>query len=153
MKGKKPFRERVWEFMQSRNGADELYNCQIVISLILVIIGIFLRGIPGIVCSALYIIMITWAIFRCFSKNLYKRRKENNDFLRIIKSIGAFFRLQRDRFRDRKTHVYRKCKSCKSVLRLPKKPGKHTVCCPRCSQRFDVYIAGFAEKDKKNKKQ
>ncbi len=150
MKNKTPFRERVWKFMQGRNGVDALYNFQIITCLILMIIGLFLKGIPGLIFNALYIIMITWALFRYFSKNLYKRRKENDDFLRLVKRIGAFFRLQRDRIRDRKTHVYRKCNACKSVLRLPKKPGKHTVCCPRCSHRFEVYIAGFAEKgDKK----
>ena len=150
MKNKTPFRERVWRFMQGRNGVDVLYNCQIITSLVILIIGLFFKGVAGLILNALYIIMISWALFRYFSKNLYKRRKENDDFLRFIKGIAAFFRLQRDRIRDRKTHVYRRCKACKSVLRLPKKPGEHTVCCPRCSNRFKVYIAGFADKKDKN---
>lgn len=149
MKNKIPFRERVWRFMQGRNGIDALYNCQIILCIVLIVVNFFLQGIPKLIVSALYFILIFWALYRYFSKNLYKRRKENADFLRIIKGIASFFRLQRDRFRDRKTHVYRKCKSCKSVLRLPKKPGQHTVCCPRCSHRFDVYIAGFAKKEDK----
>lgn len=149
MKNKTPFRERVWRFMQGRNGVDALYNCQIILCLILIIINFFLKGIASFIVSVLYFALISWALFRYMSKNLYKRRKENADFLRLIKRFTGFFRLQRDRFRDRKTHVYRRCKSCKSVLRLPKKPGKHTVCCPRCSHRFDIYIAGFAEKQDK----
>ncbi len=149
MKNKIPFRERVWKFMQGRNGVDALYNFLIILCVVLIIVNFFLQGIPKLIVSALYFILISWALFRYFSKNLYKRRKENADFLRFIKRFTGFFRLCRDKFRDRKTHVYRKCKSCKSVLRLPKKPGKHTVCCPRCSHRFDVYIAGFAQKEDK----
>ena len=149
MKNKTPFSERVWKFMQGRNGVDALYNCQILLSLILVIVSFFLRGIPNLIFSVLYFCILGWALFRYYSKNLYKRRKENADFLRFIKNVKGFFRLQRDRIRDRKTHVYRRCKACKSVIRLPKKSGKHTVCCPCCSNRFEVYIAGFAEKEDK----
>lgn len=149
MKNRTPFRERVWKFMQGRNGVDALYNFQIIVSLILVIVSFFLRGIPNLIFSALYFCMLGWALFRYYSKNLYKRRKENADFLRFFKNFKGFFRLQRDRFRDRKTHVYRRCKACKSVIRLPKKPGKHRVCCPCCSNRFEVYIAGLAEKENK----
>lgn len=135
--------------MQGRNGVDALYNCQIILCLILIIINFFLKGIASFIVSILYFALISWALFRYMSKNLYKRRKENADFLRLIKGFTGFFRLCRDRFRDRKTHVYRRCKNCKKVLRLPKKPGKHTVCCPCCSHRFGVYIAGFAEKQDK----
>lgn len=151
MKNKTPFRERIWKFMQGRNGVDALYNFQMILCLILITVNFFLKGIASIIVSFLYAALISWAIFRYFSKNLYKRRKENNDFLRLAKSFTGFFRLQRDRIRDRKTHVYRRCKKCKNVLRLPKKPGKHTVCCPCCSHRFDVYIAGFAEKENRKK--
>ncbi len=152
MKNKTPFRERVWQFMQGRNGADALYNCQIILCLVLIVVNFFLTGVASLIVSVLYFALIIWALFRYMSKNLYKRRKENADFLRFIKRFTGAFRLCRDRFRDRKTHVYRRCKNCKSVLRLPKKPGKHTVCCPRCSHRFSVYIAGFAEKEDKDAK-
>jgi hypothetical protein len=149
MKNKAPLRERVWKFMQGRNGADALYNFQLIVCLALIAVCFFLQGFSYLIVSAVQILLFSHALFRFFSKNLYKRRKENADFLRFVKSLKAFFRLQRDRFRDRKTHVYRRCKACKSVIRLPKKPGKHSVCCPCCSNRFEVYIAGFAEKEDK----
>ena len=149
MKNKTPFRERVWRFMQGRNGIDALYNFLIIVCLFLIIIAMFLQGIPKLIANTLYIALISWALFRYLSKNLYKRRKENADFLRFAKSFTGFFCLQCDRIRDRKTHVYRRCKNCKNVLRLPKKPGKHNVCCPCCSHRFEVYIAGMAPKNDK----
>ena len=33
-----------------------------------------------------------------------------------------------------------KCEHCRAVLRLPKKPGKHTVRCPQCNKTFSVKI-------------
>ena len=75
--------------------------------------------------------LIVWIFFRMFSRNLGKRRRENEKFC-------GFFKLLKNKFRDRKTHVYRKCPNCRAVLRLPKSKGKHTVVCPRCKNRFSV---------------
>ena len=69
--------------------------------------------------------------YRMLSRNIAKRRKENERFC-------SFFRLRKNKFKDRKTHVYRKCPSCKAVLRLPKAKGNHTVLCPKCKNRFSV---------------
>ena len=138
MKNRTPLRERIWQFMQGRNGTDALYGFILILCTALIIIGIFLNGIAEAIVNVLYITLFAYALFRVFSKNLYKRRKENADFLRFIKNFKAFFRLQRDRIRDRKTHVYRKCPSCKIVLRLPKAKGKHFVNCPKCKNRFQT---------------
>ena len=81
--------------------------------------------------SVISILLIFWMFFRMFSKNIAKRRRENEKF-------SGFFKLWKNKFRDRKTHVYRKCPKCKAVLRLPKAKGKHTVVCPRCKDRFSV---------------
>ena len=149
MRNKTPLRERMWQFMQGRNGIDALYNFLIIVCLVLLLVNLFLTGIAKLAITIIYTAVFSLAIFRYLSKNLYKRRKENADFLRFIKDFKGFFRLQRDRIRDRKTHVYRRCKNCKNVLRLPKKAGQHKVCCPCCSHRFEVYIIGFATKNNK----
>ena len=80
---------------------------------------------------AISAVLIVVIFFRIFSRNIQKRRRENEKFC-------GFFKLLRNRFRDRKTHVYRKCPKCKAVLRLPKAKGKHYVVCPRCKERFQV---------------
>lgn len=76
-------------------------------------------------------VLIILIFFRMFSRNIAKRRRENDRFC-------GFFKLWRNRFRDRRTHVYRKCPKCKAVLRLPRAKGKHAVVCPRCHERFRV---------------
>ena len=75
--------------------------------------------------------LFAWVMFRMMSRNIYARRRENDKFC-------GFFKLRKNKFRDRKTHVYRKCKTCKAVLRLPKAKGKHFVVCPKCKSRFEV---------------
>ena len=75
--------------------------------------------------------MVVWIFFRMFSRNIAARRRENDRFC-------GFFKLRRNKFRDRKTHVYRKCHACGAMLRLPKAKGKHFVVCPRCNKRFEV---------------
>lgn len=59
---------------------------------------------------------------------------------RFLKKTRKFFLLQKNKWRDRKTHVFRECTHCHAVLRLPKKSGSHTVKCPRCSEHFDVVV-------------
>ena len=57
-------------------------------------------------------------------------------FGKVWRSLVNAFR----RIRDRKTHVFRACPVCKSVLRLPRTPGEHGVNCPTCRGHFAVRI-------------
>jgi len=82
--------------------------------------------------------LLGYALFRAMSHNHRARRRENELVFGFFKSVKKFFRLQKNRFKDRKTHVYRKCPKCKATLRLPKAKGTHTVVCPRCQNRFTV---------------
>ena len=84
--------------------------------------------------------MIFLAVFRCFSRNIYKRQAENAKYLKVTTKIRQFFKRQKNRIKYRKTKVYKKCPSCKNILCLPRKKGRHTVKCPSCSHRFDIKI-------------
>ncbi len=130
--------------MYGRYGTDTLskvtlwvYAAVLIIYSVLRIVFVFtLRGtLAPTILSVCYVVisaaLVSWMFFRMFSKNIAKRRRENEKFC-------GFFKLRRNKFRDRKTHVYRKCRKCKAVLRLPKAKGKHTVVCPRCKNRFEV---------------
>ena len=126
----------LYKFMYGRYGTDTLGNVMlisyIVITLLYTFIGFFVSSVwfdlaVWILSNALVIMIVC----RLFSRKIAKRRKENEKFC-------GFFRLRKNKFKDRKTHVYRKCPKCKAVLRLPKAKGKHTVVCPRCKERFTV---------------
>ena len=81
--------------------------------------------------------VMVWSLFRTFSRKFEKRRRELECYLKIKKPIANFFKLQRNKWRDRKTHVYFKCKKCKAVLRVPKGKGSIVVICTRCKDRIE----------------
>ena len=83
------------------------------------------------VIELLSILLVIFIFYRMFSRDIAKRRRENDKFF-------GFFALIKNKHRDRKTHVYRRCKKCRAVLRLPRAKGKHNVVCPRCHERFSV---------------
>ena len=130
-------RMRFSRFMYGRNGNDKLcfvvlccYLALWIVSVILTALG--LERMTGVIWCVETLLLCYW-IFRVLSRNVSARRRE-------VERFFGFFRRQRCRYRDRKTHVYRKCEHCKAFLRLPKKKGKHTVCCPVCKERFSVKI-------------
>ena len=122
--------------MYGRYGTDTLSTVLLYVYfafvLICTVVSIFVRSIWF---SLFYYVVATalvvWMLSRMFSRNIAARKRENDKFC-------GFSKLRKNKFRDRKTHVYRKCPSCKAVLRLPKAKGKHFVVCPRCKNRFEV---------------
>ena len=123
--------------MYGRYGNDQLNNALIIIYLIAVLVNAFIGSFT---LSIIMLAMIVTAIIRMMSRNIYRRRAENQKFLKVWNPVKNWFKFNRDKFRDRKTHVYRKCPDCKAILRLPRRPGEHTVVCPKCKTRFDVKI-------------
>ena len=128
--------------MYGRYGTDTLNKVYlwvyVVLVLVYAVVSLLLSGASDLVNTIVWLsytvlssALIVLIFFRMFSRNVVKRRRENKRFC-------GFFKLIRNRFRDRKTHVYRKCPSCRAVLRLPRAKGKHTVVCPRCRTRFQV---------------
>ena len=134
-------RERFARFMAGRYGADALYYTLIVTCLVLIIINAFiLNHIATLIIALVENALFFYSIYRFLSRNVYKRQRENLAFLNFIKKPKKHINLIKCKFRDRKTHVYRRCPSCRNNLRLPKQKGKHTVVCPCCKARFDVRI-------------
>lgn len=127
--------------MVGRNGPDNLFRFCVWVSLAVAIISIFILN-PWVqlAFTVLYYAILGYALFRMLSKNVYKRRLENSKYLAAAEKVKSFFRRKKNQFRDRKTHVYKKCPHCKATLRLPKKKGKHTVSCPKCRQNFEIKI-------------
>lgn len=131
------FRERIAGFMAGRYGTDRLYHFLLAICFILIIINLFASSL---FLSLLEMSLFAYTFYRVMSRNIYKRQQENEKFIKFIDKPKKFFNLQKCKVRDRETHVYRRCPSCKNNLRLPKEKGKHTVVCPCCKNRFDVRI-------------
>ncbi|MBO5769881.1 MAG: hypothetical protein J6R23_01330, partial [Spirochaetales bacterium] len=101
----------------------------------------------GLLAAAL--LLAALSVFRMFSRNIAKRRNENEAFLKIFsskkrkerrleKKNAKLAKKERKarRKEDLKTHVYYKCPECNTELRVPRGKGKIRITCPKCSTQF-----------------
>ncbi len=134
------FRQRIAQFFYGRYGIDGLYYGLLVTIFVLWILRVIFMD--SVVASVLIYILETflliWMLYRCMSRNIAARQRENQIFSSSFKKIKNFFILQKNKIRDFKSYRYKKCPHCKATLRLPKRKGTHSVICPRCARRFDV---------------
>lgn len=122
-------------FMIGRYGIDDLYKVLLIIYTILILINIFIRSKIIAVIEVLFIIIM---LYRVLSKNIYQRRKENDMYLKVKNKILSTYNYNKKKYKDRNTYMYKKCPNCRQKIRLPLKKGKHTVKCPKCSNKFEV---------------
>lgn len=128
-----------------RQGIDKLNYFLLIVYCVLALFNMFVLKINGRIMlykiiQLILILLFVLIVFRAFSRNLTARRKENAKFLALVPTASAYFRLQKEKFRNRKTHVYKKCPHCCANIKLPRKKGNHTVCCPKCHRDFGVKI-------------
>ena len=63
---------------------------------------------------------------------------ENKKYLKLKNKVLKKINNLKRNFNDRDYYVYKKCRKCKSILKLPlpSKRGIQTVKCPKCRNRF-----------------
>ena len=115
----------LMHFMSGRYGTDKLNMYLLGAGLILCVLSMFIP--VAVVDLALtlgsYALMIC-AVFRCMSRNTYKRYQENRKFLMLL-----------DRIKDRE-HRYFDCPRCRQPVRVPRGKGKIAITCPKCKEKF-----------------
>lgn len=129
------FGDRYIKFMKDRYGVDELYKFLLLICFVLIVINTF---ISNNIIRLFEVLLIVIIFYRYMSKNIKLRKKENDKYLEIKDKIIKLFDYNKKKYKDRNTHMYKKCPKCKQKIRLPLKKGKHTVKCPNCGNKFDV---------------
>jgi hypothetical protein len=138
------FRNALSRFFRGRYGVDPLnkflFLVYVAVYLILFIVELFIKHPILLIFHILLTIMTVILFARMLSRNIVKRQAENYKFLTMRKKVVGWFRLQKNKLRDIKTHVYRKCPDCKAVLRLKRRKGEHRAVCPCCGKSFDVYV-------------
>ena len=134
-------RQKIAAFMYGRYGADALSKFLLIVYIALAVVMLFLRNtVWGLVVQVLSLILCFWIFFRMFSKNISKRSAENACYLKLQKGIKEKIFLQRNKWKYRKTHVYRKCPYCGVQIKLPRVKGDHKCACPKCGDSFDVHV-------------
>ena len=120
-------------FMLSRYGPDNLGVTIIVFSLILYLVYGFTGFGPLVYVSYALLIL---AIFRMLSRNIVRRRAENDRFIKYWWPVKTKIKRVFVNMRGSKTHKFFRCPSCGNTLRVPKGKGKLQITCPKCGERF-----------------
>ena len=129
--------DKIRKFMYGRYGADELYKFQLILYLITIFIGIFVKSKILLVIELLLIISI---LYRPMSKKIYKRSNENVRYLKLKSKITKPFINIKRNLKD-KNHIYKNCHKCNTTLKLPipsERGIKHAKC-PNCGNRVTLF--------------
>lgn len=124
-------------FMYGRNGLDQLGQVSVWVILILDVVAMLFRRKAPMAYSVLSTVAMAgwfWVLFRMFSKNLPKRRAENQKFM------SWFWKAKNDAAgakarRADKDHKYFTCK-CGAICRVPVGKGKVVITCPKCGNQI-----------------
>ena len=128
----------IARFMYGRNGMDQLNLVLMWVVLILDVVTMLVQRNHAAVSMVLYwLSMAGWVyvLFRMFSKNLSKRRGENQKFVNWVWRMKSSRAGARERHAD-KDHKYFTCKNCKTICRVPVGKGKIIITCPKCGAQI-----------------
>lgn len=130
-------RQRFANFMLGRNGNDAFNRFLLIVGAVLLLLGSILnRTVPGRILYLLALAVLVYTYFRMFSRDLYRRRSENERFLREKEKLAARCRVLVERWRQRKDYKFFTCPSCKAVMRVPRHRGKIRIVCHKCGTTF-----------------
>ena len=129
-------RYKLMKFMSGRYGLDALFYVLFAISAVLVVVNMF---VGSIILQLVIDAIMIYALYRVLSRKIAARRRENLLVTGIAHEIKKRRSIRRQRRADY-THIYKKCPRCHAVLRLPRRKGKHTTVCPKCSKEFKVHV-------------
>lgn len=120
-------------FLYGRYGGDHLGRALIAAYLVLYCLALLTRWAP---LTWVAFLLALWCIFRMLSRNLEKRRRENEKYLALTAPLRGWLRRRR-MIRTDKDHRYFKCPNCGQQLRVPRVNGKIKITCRACGTVFE----------------
>ena len=129
----------IVRFMYGRNGMDQLNRTlfwgDIAVFLGQVLFSALRLQIPALICEIVLWPLMVLILFRMFSKNLPKRRAENQKFVNWWWGVKNRNASAKARHAD-KDHKYFTCKTCGTICRVPVGKGKIIITCPKCGAQI-----------------
>lgn len=113
--------ESISRFMYGRYGYDKLNMTLLITGLAITLLGNFTR--LAVLTTLAWIPLILF-LYRMFSRNVARRRQENQKFLQFF-----------TRLRDRQNRYF-SCPQCRQTVRVPRGRGKISIRCPKCGKQF-----------------
>ena len=134
-------------FYSGRNGSDALSVFLAAVAAVLAVAASVASTPPvRLTLSGIAIILVCIALFRMLSRNVGRRRSENDAFLSFFRFLSPDpgkkqrkeeeKRRKEERREDMKTHAYFRCPECNTECRVPKGKGKIRITCPKCGHQF-----------------
>lgn len=133
-------KQKLAAFFRGRYGSDALAKGMLILYLILAVIMLFVGNTLRLILNLISFALCFFMFYRMLSKNKIKREQENQTYLHIRRNINKWFMLNQNKWKYRKTHIYKKCPHCKAQIRLPRIIGEHHCTCPKCGNSFGVRI-------------
>lgn len=131
-------RDKLQKFMSGRYGFDQLYRVLLLTAVVCTLLAAITSDSPAVssLFNAVSFVLLAWAIFRVFSRNIEKRYLENLHYLERVGGVRQRLRMSREKLRQRKEYKFFVCPTCKTNLRVPKGKGKVNITCSKCGNRF-----------------
>ena len=112
-------------FMAGRYGSDKLNTALLLVAVVICLVSLVVPfPMVKLAMMAVYYSLMGYALFRMFSRNIYKRYQENRKYLQFLEKL-----------RDRE-HRYYDCPKCRQQVRVPRGKGKIAITCPKCKEKF-----------------
>lgn len=143
-------------FMRGRYGFDQLgqaLSVGVVIAWIVsIVLGVLSNALgywvawASTICNWIGLLLLILMIFRMFSRNVQKRRAENDAYLQRKSRRGQRKQSRSKDIHSQKTgasgseqaHTYLDCAFCGQKMRVPAGKGKVAVKCPSCGEKTIV---------------
>ncbi len=125
-------REKMMRFMQGRYGVDQYNRFLIIVAMVLMVISIFGADF----CYLLAFVIMIYAYYRMFSRQIYKRAGENQKYLQYEWKVKGWFGRKKRELQQLKTHHIYKCPNCKQKIRVPRGRGRIAITCRKCHHEF-----------------
>ena len=123
--------------MIGRNGNDQLNRFLLLADVVLLLLASLLgRTALGSLLYLLVLALLGLTYFRMLSRDVYKRRSENESYLRRKQQFLSRLRAIKERWKQRKDYKFFTCPSCRAVMRVPRGRGKIRIVCHKCGNTF-----------------
>ena len=129
-------KQRIMAFMAGRYGGDNLSRFTLAVSWVLIILAALTRKSIGPALNTVAMVLLVVTLFRCFSRNTYKRSSENYKFMLLKGDVVAWFKGKKTRIAQSREYRFFRCPGCKVTTRVPRGRGKIKIRCPKCGTEF-----------------